>query len=146
MLHDTYHVEDLPMLNDSAVCTPENVNLLPVNCLPLGRDSNELRACMCAASLDTDRDEVSFRERFEELGFHIWKCSADAIPHYLAALELGLEAPVESEALAWLASSLYKTDSSEEALTRVRQSRSLASDEELIRFLARLEKRIQRRR
>jgi tetratricopeptide (TPR) repeat protein len=70
---------------------------------------------------------------------------AEAIPHYEAALELGLDGPVESEALAWLASSLYKTGSPEEALTRVRQPHSLTSDAELIRFLVRLEKRIQRR-
>ena len=34
---------------------------------------------------------------------------AEAIPHYEAPLELGLDGAAQSQALAWLASSLYKT-------------------------------------
>ena len=70
----------------------------------------------------------------------------EAVPQYEAALRLGLDTPTESKSLAWLASSLYKTGSPEEALKRVRQSRSLASDARLIRFLVRLEGRIHRQR
>ena len=70
---------------------------------------------------------------------------AEAIPHYEAALELGLDGATQSQTLAWLASSLYKTGALEEATRRVRQSRSLASDASLVRFLASLERRILRR-
>lgn len=69
---------------------------------------------------------------------------AEATPHYEAALELGLDGPTQSQALAWLASSLYKIGALEEAARRVRQSQSLASDASLVRFLAGLERRILR--
>ena len=70
---------------------------------------------------------------------------AEAIPYYEAALELGLDGATKSQALAWLASSLYKTGALDEAIRRVGQSRSLASDASLVRFLVGLEKRILRR-
>ena len=69
---------------------------------------------------------------------------AEAIPHYQASLEMGLDATTQSHALAWLASSLYKTGALDEATRRVQQSRSSASDERLVRFLASLERRILR--
>ena len=69
---------------------------------------------------------------------------AEAIPHYEAALDLGLDGATQSQALAWLASSLYKTGALEEATKRVRQSQSLACDASLVRFLSGLERRILR--
>jgi hypothetical protein len=67
---------------------------------------------------------------------------AEAIPHYRAALGLGLSGDTKAQCLAWLASSLYKTGSATDALQCVESSRELALDAKLIRFLYGLEKRI----
>lgn len=68
---------------------------------------------------------------------------AEAIPNYRKALELGLDRDTRAKALAWLASSLYKTDNPKEALQRVEESIDIA-DAELRRFLEGLKKRVQR--
>jgi hypothetical protein len=67
---------------------------------------------------------------------------AEAIPHYLDALALGLPRAVKVQALAWLASSLHKTGSPERALANVRKSLALASDPQLREFLDGLERRV----
>jgi tetratricopeptide (TPR) repeat protein len=67
-----------------------------------------------------------------------------AIPNYLTAIRLGLPQAVKAEALAWLASSYYKTGHLREAMRRLAQSSKIASDPKLIAFLNRLEGRIQR--
>ena len=50
----------------------------------------------------------------------------------------------EAEALAWLASSLYKTGRPYDAMQRLAQSSAVAQDARLLRFLVGLERRIQR--
>jgi tetratricopeptide (TPR) repeat protein len=69
---------------------------------------------------------------------------AEAIPHYERALELGLESPTRARALAWLASSLYKTGRPREALARVEEAFALAEERELIGFLQGLRRRVDR--
>ena len=71
---------------------------------------------------------------------------AEAIPYYEAALKLGLNREIQSQALAWLASSLQKTGHPAEALGRAREAQSLSSDADLQRFLEGLARRIQRRK
>lgn len=70
---------------------------------------------------------------------------AEAIPHYQEALRLGLAEPAHSQALAWLASSLYKIGSAEAALGRIAEARKNAQPQ-LLEFLLGLEKRIERTR
>jgi tetratricopeptide (TPR) repeat protein len=67
----------------------------------------------------------------------------EAIPNYRKALQLGLDKETRARALAWLASSLYKTDQPQEAMQRIGESMEIA-DAELQRFLTRLKKRIQK--
>lgn len=67
---------------------------------------------------------------------------AEAVPHYERALQLGLDQPMRSEALAWLASCLYKTGKPQEALGRIEESLSCAQDPQLTRFLLGLKQRI----
>ena len=69
---------------------------------------------------------------------------AEAIPQYKQAIDLGLARPIKAQALAWLASSLYKTGSLEEALTAMEKAKRLTSDPQLHRFLEGLERRISR--
>lgn len=68
---------------------------------------------------------------------------AEAIPNYLQAIKLGLKENLRSKALAWLASSLYKTKKPREALKRVAESRRIA-DDKLKKFLIGLESRIKK--
>lgn len=68
---------------------------------------------------------------------------ADAIPNYRKALELGLDRETRAKALAWLASSLYKTNNSQEAMKCLGESMEIA-DDELRRFLQGLKKRVER--
>lgn len=68
---------------------------------------------------------------------------AQAIPHYESALRLGI-GEAESEARAWLASSLYKTGHHTEASEMARQALGLTEDPSLSRFLARLLQRLER--
>ena len=69
-----------------------------------------------------------------------------AIPLYESAIKNGLPLPLKAKALAWLASSFYKTGRPQHALTRMRQSREIAKSRELRRFLDGLEARIARSR
>jgi tetratricopeptide (TPR) repeat protein len=69
---------------------------------------------------------------------------SEAIPHYKRALVLGLPRPIKAQALAWLASSLYKTRYPEEALATLAKAMRLTSDPQLRRFLDGLERRISR--
>ena len=66
-----------------------------------------------------------------------------AIPNYLQALKFGLDKGTKSKALAWLASSLYKTGKSKESLKMLNASKKIASVK-LRKFLIGLEKRIQK--
>ena len=67
-----------------------------------------------------------------------------AIPHYREALALGIDPAVVPEALAWLASSLYKTGHPTEASLRAGQALRLTTDPSLRGFLLRLLQRIDR--
>ena len=69
---------------------------------------------------------------------------AQAIPHYRKALALGLDPTVVPEALAWLASSLFKTGQPEEATKRAHQALRQTTDPTLRAFLERLLRRIER--
>jgi tetratricopeptide (TPR) repeat protein len=69
---------------------------------------------------------------------------ADAIPHYRAAIRLGLDYGHRAMALAWLASSLFKTGQSRAALRQISLSLKLARPPRLKKFLVRLKKRIER--
>jgi len=66
----------------------------------------------------------------------------EAIPNYLEAIKLGLDDDTKAKALAWLASSLYKTDKPKEGFEKLKQSQEIATDKSLIKFLTGLEKRI----
>jgi len=68
----------------------------------------------------------------------------DAIPNYEAALRLGLDSSRHAEALAWLASSLYKTGQPGIALAKIAESRRRTRDPELRMFLDGLERRVRR--
>lgn len=69
---------------------------------------------------------------------------AQAIPHYREVLALGIDAGVVPEALAWLASSLFKTGHPTEAALRAGQALRLTMDPSLEGFLRRLLLRIDR--
>ncbi|HXN84482.1 MAG TPA: tetratricopeptide repeat protein [Candidatus Binataceae bacterium] len=72
---------------------------------------------------------------------------SDAIPLYEKALEAGLDTALKAKALAWLASSLYKTGEPRRAMMRVKQSRAIAQRTKttlLQKFLDGLEARIAR--
>ena len=69
---------------------------------------------------------------------------ARAIPHYRKALKLGVDRGVVPEALAWLASSLFKTGHPTEASLRAGQALRLTTDPSLEGFLRRLLRRIDR--
>jgi hypothetical protein len=68
----------------------------------------------------------------------------EAIPNYLAALKLGLDVKTKAMALAWLASSYYKTSQSKAALRRVKQAERLTNNPALRKFLAGLKQRIEK--
>lgn len=70
---------------------------------------------------------------------------AEAVPHYESALGLGLDNERNAEALAWLASSLFKTGRPQEALKRLMEARNATQDESLVRFLVGLERRVNRK-
>jgi tetratricopeptide (TPR) repeat protein len=65
-----------------------------------------------------------------------------AIFHYRRALHLGLPTNRKSEALAWLASSLHKTDCLDEALKALRRSLRFRPSPALKHFLVTLEGRL----
>ena len=65
----------------------------------------------------------------------------EAIPNYKMALKLGLGKDLKSKALAWLASSLYKTGKQKEALKITKQAMRQA-DKKLQKFLTGLQREI----
>lgn len=67
-----------------------------------------------------------------------------AIPNYEKALRLGLDKKKRTEALAWLASSLYKTGKPKGALTRLNTSLGITKDDSLKKFLQRLKQKIKK--
>ena len=69
---------------------------------------------------------------------------AAAIPHYEAALKLGLSGEQRAQCLAWLASSLCKTGKLKRAETHLNAARDATTDPELLKFLQRLNQRVQR--
>lgn len=68
----------------------------------------------------------------------------EAIPNYEKALKLGLDRNTKAKALAWLASSLWKTGKPKQALKRLRQAESIATNNNLQRFLVGLKHRIEK--
>lgn len=68
----------------------------------------------------------------------------EAIPNYEMALKIGLDKNTKARALAWLASSLWKTGKPRQALQRLRQAESIATNNNLQRFLIGLKQRIER--
>ena len=69
----------------------------------------------------------------------------EAIPHYERAIKLGFDQQTKAKALAWLASSLYKTDNSAKGFKKVKESLALTTDEKLKKFLLGLRQRIKRK-
>ena len=69
---------------------------------------------------------------------------AEAIPNYMKALELGLDRETKAKALAWLASSLYKTNEPKKGLARCHESQKITKDKKLKEFLDRIEKGIKK--
>jgi hypothetical protein len=69
----------------------------------------------------------------------------EAISDYQRALKLGLPARLRGEALAWLASSFYKTGKPRDAKKSLALSRRQCREPKLRRFLDGLERRIDRR-
>ncbi len=67
---------------------------------------------------------------------------AAAVPHYRAALRLGLKGEQRAQALTWLASSFYKTGQSAEAKSCAAQALRVTSDASLLKFLVGLHRRI----
>jgi len=68
----------------------------------------------------------------------------EAIPLYKTSISLGLTKDTKAEALAWLSSSLYKTNQPKEAIKRLRQAQQLTKNKKLVKFLSGLEKRIEK--
>ncbi len=90
-------------------------------------------------------DDSRARVHFELAVFHDNNGrEAEAVPQYEAAIGLGLDRRRNAEALAWLASSLYKTGRPHDAMRRLTQARAVALDAKLGRFLDGLERRIRR--
>ncbi len=71
---------------------------------------------------------------------------AEAIPHYRRALALGLDRATSPRAMAWLASSLFKTNRAAAAMRWTRQALEGSCPPELRRFLLGLQGRISRER
>ncbi len=68
---------------------------------------------------------------------------SEAIPNYMEALRLGLDTSTKAKALAWMASSLYKTGHPEDALLCANQAMPLA-DDDLLKFLKKFQKEVSR--
>jgi len=110
---------------------------------PARRNGNQLEAVLALAQTPHDQALAHYR-----LGlFHDNNSrEATAIPHYEKAVALGLPRDTEAHALAWLASSFSKTGFPDRALAALRQASALIPDPPLQRFLARLERQIDRSR
>jgi tetratricopeptide (TPR) repeat protein len=90
-----------------------------------------------------DSDSKRASAHFELAVFHDNKGrEGEAIPHYEAALELGLPDESIAQCLAWLASSLHKAGRPQEAMERLQQAKQRTNDRELMGFLHRLDGRV----
>ena len=95
--------------------------------VPQRRSTHALLADVENARSDSEKAQAHFKLAL----FHDNNGrEAVAIPHYREALRLGLDRKSEAEALAWLASSLYKTSEPREAMVRANESLSLTEDSE----------------
>ena len=103
------------------------------------RNKKQLEASISSASNKRDRALAYYN-----LGiFHDNNSrETEAIPNYLKAIELGLNNETKAKALAWLASSLYKTGEPKEGWKKLQQSQAITTDKDLIKFLTGLQKRI----
>ncbi len=107
------------------------------------RSRTELKSAVAAATNRRDKAQAHYQFAL----FHDNNSrEADAIPHYEAALRLGLFGEQKAQAVAWLASSLYKTGLPDEALRRIKQAQGATSDQNLLHFLDGLARRILRSR
>jgi len=105
------------------------------------RNLNALDAQLAQARSREDRAEAHFQLAL----FHDNNSrEAQAIPHYRSALRAGLKGERRARALAWLASSLYKTGNPQEAVKRLKESARLTSDPALTKFIQGLLRRIER--
>ncbi len=68
----------------------------------------------------------------------------EAISNYEKALHFGLTGQMKAQALAWLASRLYKIERHKEAQLRVVKALAVARDARLKRFLLGLNRKIER--
>lgn len=102
-------------------------------------------AALLQAVENAGADDSRALAHFELAVFHDNNSrEAEAVPQYEAAIALGLDKKRKATALAWLASSLYKTGRPHDAMERLRQARVVAGDADLRRFLDGLERRIRR--
>jgi len=103
------------------------------------------RVALERAVADAKSDAERARAEFELGAFHDRNSrEAEAIPHYEAALEAGIDGEDRARCLAWLASSLYKTGRPQEAISRVKAAWATTQDAELGRFVSNLERRVYR--
>ena len=102
-------------------------------------------AVLLRAVEEAETDNSRALAHFELALFHDNNSrKAKAVPHYEAAISLGLDNKRYAEALAWLASSLCKTNRPHDAIQRLTQARAATQDIGLRRFLDRLERRVNR--
>lgn len=102
-------------------------------------------AALLGAVEKAGADDARALAHFELAVFHDNNSrEVEAVPQYEAAIGLGLDEERNAKALAWLASSLYKTARPHDAMGRLMQARAVARDADLRRFLDGLERRIRR--
>lgn len=70
---------------------------------------------------------------------------SEAVPLYQKAIKFGLAKERKVKALAWLASSFYKTGNYKKALVNLERARRINIDGKVVSFLARLRKRIRKK-
>ena len=70
----------------------------------------------------------------------------EAIPNYMKAISLGLKPVLKAQALAWLASSLYKTGSQKKARVKLQAAIRITRDPNLRKFLNQLDRRLSKKR
>ncbi len=109
--------------------------------MPLRRNLRQLQESVAEAPADRIRATALYRLAV----FHDGNGrEALAIPHYRRAIALGLDRQTETRALAWLASSLYKTGRAAAATRCVKRALGGTCSSDLRRFLTRLQARIDR--
>lgn len=65
-----------------------------------------------------------------------------AIPYYKKAIVFGLDKPTKAKALAYLASSMYKTNNSKKAIKKLNTALKITKNIKLRKFLLRLKNKI----